>query len=88
MQSAREDSSWEEYKRLVLSQLEGLHKAVGDLTARVDHFHSEERRLRNDEITSLKVDVATLKVKLAMIAVGGGVGSSVATSVIMNLLTK
>lgn len=49
---------WNEYKLLVLDQLERVSRQVGELERKVDAF-------RADDIASVKVDIALLKQKAA-----------------------
>lgn len=50
---------WNEYKLLVLDQLEGLKSQVRSLEAKVDAF-------RADDIANVKVDIALLKQKAGL----------------------
>lgn len=50
---------WNEYKLLVLDQLEGLKRQVLSLEAKVDGF-------RADDIANVKVEIALLKQRAGM----------------------
>ena len=49
---------WNEYKLLVLDQLERMSRQMGDLERKMDAF-------RADDIANLKVDIALLKQRAA-----------------------
>lgn len=50
------ETGWLEYRRLILSELERISKALGEVDKKVD-------ALRTDDLSSLKVEIAMLKVK-------------------------
>jgi hypothetical protein len=71
---------WGEYKRLILQELERLAKRIEDLDSKIDRF-------RGDDIASLKVEVAMLKVKAGMWgALAGAVPAAIA--IIWGLVSK
>lgn len=63
---------WNEYKLLVLDQLERMSRQVSDLERKVDAF-------RADDIAAVKVEIALLKQKASLWgAVGGLIPSAIA----------
>lgn len=51
-----ETGSWGEYRKLLLSELERMNKAIEETNRKLDGF-------RRDEINQLQLDMAMLKVK-------------------------
>lgn len=74
-----DSTSWEQYRRLIVSELDRLNDSIKALTLEI-------QALRNREIQDMKVDIATLKVKLAMLGVAAGAGGAGAVEVVKNLL--
>lgn len=70
--SEGDEKSWFEYRQLILSELRRINQSLGELDAKID-------RLRTDEISKLKVDVAMLQVKSGMWGALGGVAIAVGT---------
>jgi hypothetical protein len=56
---------WNEYKLLVLDQLEGLKRTVENLERKLDAF-------RADDIATVKVEVALLKQKASIYGLAAG----------------
>lgn len=50
---------WGEYRKLILAELERLNRVISALDSKLEAF-------RNDDISSLKVEVAMLKVKAGL----------------------
>lgn len=71
---------WGEYKKLILKELERLEAAVNELNRKIDAF-------RADDMATLKVEIALLKLKAG---VWGAVAGAVPVSamVLWYLLTK
>lgn len=65
------EKSWREYRRLILSELESLNKAIEGLNRKIDD-------LRNEEISVLKVNVAMLQLKCSLWGALGGAVSALA----------
>jgi hypothetical protein len=66
---------WNEYKLLVLDQLEGLKNQVRDLEKKMDTF-------RADDIATVKVEIALLKQKAAAWgAISGLIPSALAAAI-------
>lgn len=61
-----ETGTFDEYKRLLLSELERMSGDLAALNAKLD-------ALREDDLTALKIDVAMLKVKASLLGAAGGV---------------
>jgi hypothetical protein len=51
-----DQASWTEYRRLILAELQRINAAVAEVDHKVD-------RMRSDDISQLKVEVAMLQVK-------------------------
>ena len=77
---AEELDSWSEYRRLVLTQLEGLHS---DLRA----IHSKIDEVRERDIHALWLEMNTLKVKAGVWGVIAG-SIPMLVSLILNLYSK
>lgn len=75
------DEDWRRDRRLVLSELTRIGNKLDTIDGRI-----------NSDVTDMKVEVATLKTKVALYAalVGGGTGIiiSIITAVIINVITK
>jgi hypothetical protein len=66
---------WNEYKLLVLDQLERVSRQVGDLERKMDAF-------RADDIANVKVDIALLKQRAAAYgAIAGLIPSLIAAGI-------
>ena len=59
MSDSMEPESWSEYRRLILQALERLDGEIRGLNGKIDAF-------RADDIATIKVEVAMLKVKAGM----------------------
>lgn len=59
MDSTMEAESWVEYRRLILQALERMDSEIGKVNGKIDQFRAED-------IASLKVEVAMLKVRAGM----------------------
>lgn len=76
-------TSWEEYRLLIVSELERLNLGIAGLNTKSDTLRDTFIRqisdLRNDDINKMKMDISNLKLKLAMLGVlaGGGGASAV-----------
>lgn len=75
-----EEGDWYQYRRLVLSELERIDASITALKVEVGKSSGDHHR----EISEIRVDVATLKVKAAAF---GAVGGFVIT-VISELIIK
>ncbi len=80
--------SWEEYKRLVVSELERLDSSIRSLS----HQISQDGAARSKEANIMAVEIAMLKVKASMLGsvFGAVVGAVVAAivSVVAHALMK
>ena len=65
--------SWQEYRRLVLAELERLDKAIQTLDAKLD-----KRDIENAEkLAKINIDLLTLKIKASVYgALAGGIFSA------------
>ena len=84
---------WEEDRSLVLEGLSDLKQAIKVLADRHDSHRSETRdRLDNvrvlisEEVSQLKVEVAVLKTKMALISAGVSAATSAITAVVVTLI--
>lgn len=66
-----DEKDWFQYRRLILSELTRIGNAVAEVDAKIE-------RLRSDEISKLKVDVAMLQVKAGMWGALSGLGVALA----------
>lgn len=58
-------TSWEEYRLLIVSELERLNAGIAALNQKMD-------LLRNEDINKMKMDISNLKLKLTMLAIAAG----------------
>jgi len=65
-----EDSSWDEYRRLILNELERLH---------------ESHQILTKEVSAVRVDVASLKVKAGIWGLLGGLIPALVLLALMSL---
>lgn len=68
----RDERDWFQYRRLILSELTRISNAIAEVDAKIE-------RLRSDEISKLKVDVAMLQVKAGMWGALGGLAIALGT---------
>jgi hypothetical protein len=61
-----DDASWEQYRRLILAELERINTAVESINRKIEQF-------RQDDIASIKTDIALLKFQAAMWGAGAGI---------------
>lgn len=73
-----ETESWVEYRRLILQALERLDGEIRGLNAKMDAF-------RADDIATIKVEVAMLKVKAGMWGAVMGLVTGVAAALTVYL---
>ena len=80
-----DQTSWQQYRRLVISEFERLNKAIGQLIDKIDRQNEMTNgKLEtltdniNKQITDMKVRIATVETKLAMIGLAsGGLGAGI-----------
>lgn len=69
---------WDEYRRLVISELERLHSAQGETNVKLDAIRSDFNRaiasLKDDQIAKLWSEIAVLKFKSGL---WGGVAGAI-----------
>lgn len=78
MPDPMETESWVEYRRLILQALERLDGEIRGLNAKMDAF-------RADDIATIKVEVAMLKVKAGMWGAVMGLVTGVAAALTVYL---
>lgn len=59
------ERSWAEYRRLIIAELERINDNIIALNAKIDSLH-------RDELSKIKIDIATLKTQAVMLGVIGG----------------
>lgn len=67
-----ERSSWGEYRRLILAELERISREIKDLNVKIEKF-------RQEDVASMKTDIVLLKFQAAMY---GAIAGLVATGAI------
>lgn len=76
------EDNFGEYRRLILGELERLSDAMHACNAKID-------ALRADDISSMKVEIAMLKVKAGMVgALAGSLGGAVIAAIVGKLMGK
>jgi hypothetical protein len=78
-QSTRDD--WNEYRRLVLKELERVGADIHATEGKVD-------RIKSEDLAQIKMDIALLKFQAAMWGAIGGTAFSVVGSFVMKMLLK
>jgi hypothetical protein len=73
--------TWDEYRRLVLAELERISIAVVTVNDKLDRFHSEE-------ISKLKIDVAMLQVKASLWGAGAGLLVAIGAALLKIVIGK
>lgn len=73
-----QDSSWFEYRRMILSALERLEGQMATLSAKIDTHDS----VRSKDIADIRVEIGMLKAK----AVVFGILASIAVTFALNIL--
>lgn len=81
MDNGGEDTSWGQYRKLVISELERLTRSIQELHGKIDAS-------LNKEITDMKVRLATVEVKIGLIGTLTGVVGSLATELVKYLVQK
>lgn len=73
------DASWEQYRRLILAELERINTAVESINRKIEQF-------RQDDISAIKTDIALLKFQAALWGAGAGVASTALATAILKLV--
>jgi hypothetical protein len=65
-------NQWDEYRRLVIAELERIDRSLGQINVKMDMT----TEVRNKEISSLRVEIAILKVKASIFGAACGLAAS------------
>jgi hypothetical protein len=60
------DRSWDQYRRLILSELERMNATIEAINRKIETF-------RQEDIASIRTDIALLKFQAAMWGAGAGI---------------
>lgn len=74
-------TSWGQYRQLMISELQRIDRTLTDLNKKFD-------TVLQNEITEMRIKIATLEVKIGLIGVGTGVIGAAAVEIFFRLLAR
>lgn len=74
-------NGWGEYRRLILSELERIGRDIGAINSKID-------RLREEDISQVKMDITLLKFQAAMWGGGAGIIFGAIATVILKVIAS
>ncbi len=74
-----ENSSWGQYRRLILAELERISKDISNTNEKIDIF-------RQQDVTQMKTDIALLKFQAALYGSLAGILSTGIVTVVLSLI--
>lgn len=93
-----DDTSWKQYRRLVIAEMERLNKSMEEIARRLDKLASQvtedirarDREIwkaisdvRTQEIAQMKTRIALMEQKLTFIALGAGSGAAAVVELVL-----